>query len=872
MKFGRYQLMAKHKQPIFKQMRGIIILFVLFFLWPPVQASVPDSAYIFAYSTAKNNNHNGLHFAWSIDKKHWQGIGQERTYLSSDYGRWGTQKMMFDPYLYRAPDGMWHCVWGLNDNDGVFAHASSRDLVSWNSQSYPLVYPQGNLKSPVLTFESNLGEYIIMWQTDKIEARSYSVRTKDFKVYSKPKKEAYRNKKDKISLAGQPLSGTMHKVEWAQLEKLFQADKMEQLKQKLYSERAQDDSARFAGLKPLEGTLALTDDKPREISDIFMGVFFEDINYAADGGLYGELLQNRGFEYTSSDKKEWHGLSFWKASNNDVRLSIDSIAPVHQNNGHYLTLVAPEGQGVINEGFGGVTLKGGERFDFTVFARGKDKDVGKLIVRVLDSAGRMIAQAQTKRVAANQWAKYEAILELADTVHNGQLMVLTESGAAVDLDMVSLFPINTFHNRKNGMRADIAQHIADMKPRFVRFPGGCVAHGDGLENIYHWKNTIGPLEERIGQRNLWGYHQSYGLGYFEYFQFCEDLDAEPIPVVAAGVPCQNSGHHGHPIGGQQCGIAMGDMDAYIQDILDLIEYANGDQTTTWGRKRAQAGHPEPFGLKYIGVGNEDLITDVFVERFTMIYQALQEKHPEIKVIGTAGPFYEGSDYTQGWKLADSLAIPLIDEHYYTSPGWFIHNQDFYDKYDRSKSKVYLGEYAAHITGRVSTVETALAEALHLCNLERNGDLVTMTSYAPLLAKEGSTQWNPDLIYFDNLSVKPTTGYYVQQLFGQNAGEEYLFSNLSLSSADDAVTRRIGKSIVRDRNTGDLIVKLVNLLPAAVSLKTDFSSLGIQTNTSQAFVLSGNFDDKEVVPKSMELNPKGFVLEPYSLTILRIKTK
>jgi alpha-L-arabinofuranosidase len=316
---------------------------------------------------------------------------------------------------------------------------------------------------------------------------------------------------------------------------------------------------------------------------------------------------------------------------------------------------------------------------------------------------------------------------------------------------------------------------------------------------------------------------------------------------------------------------MSEMDAYVQDVLDLVEYANGDITTEWGRKRAEAGHPKPFNLKYIGVGNEDLITDIFEERFTMIYNALKEKHPEITVIGTVGPFFEGTDYVEGWKLADKLEIPIVDEHYYNPPGWYIHNQDFYDKYDRSKSKVYLGEYAAHLPGRPNNIESALTEALHLCNVERNGDIVVMTSYAPLLAREGNTQWNPDLIYFNNTEVKPTVGYWVQQLFGQNIGDEYIFSDIKLSNNWDVVTKRIAKSIVRDSKTGDLIVKLVNLLPIEVKASIDLSEYNITTRSAVKTILTGTPDDRLAKPVTENVQFNGQdTFPPYSFTIIRIK--
>ena len=426
------------------------------------------------------------------------------------------------------------------------------------------------------------------------------------------------------------------------------------------------------------------------------------------------------------------------------------------------------------------------------------------------------------------------------------------------------------------MRADLAQVLADLKPRFLRFPGGCVAHGDGIGNIYRWENTIGPLEARNPQRNIWGYHQSFGLGYFEYLQFCEDIGAEAIPVVAAGVPCQNSAHHGCVIGGQQGGIPMEEMDAYVQSILNLIEYANGDAKSEWGKKRAEAGHPEPFNLKYIGVGNEDLISDIFTERFRMIYDAIRKHYPEITVIGTAGPFSEGSDYTEGWKLATELGVELVDEHYYQPPGWYLNNQDYYDRYDRTKAKVYLGEYAAHVPGRHNNLETALCEALHLINVERNGDIVEMTSYAPLLAKEGNTQWNPDLIYFNNSEVKTTVGYHVQKLFGNHAGNEYYSSLIVASDNREDIRKRIASSFVTDAETNDLIIKMVNLLPVAVSSTIDLSKMNIaQGEEANLIVMNGDLDDKSVTPAESAITVSevlDYQLPAYSLSVIRIKRK
>ncbi len=444
--------------------------------------------------------------------------------------------------------------------------------------------------------------------------------------------------------------------------------------------------------------------------------------------------------------------------------------------------------------------------------------------------------------------------------------VKVASGEQLAVDMVSLFPQKTFRNRKNGLRKDLAQMIADIKPRFVRFPGGCVAHGNGMDNIYNWKHTIGKLEERKPDFNLWGYHQTKGLGYFEYFQYCEDIGAEPLPVLAAGVPCQNSAHnHATGLAGQQGGIPMEHMDEYVQDVLDLIEWATGDKSTVWGRKRAEAGHPKPFHLKYLGIGNEDLISTAFKERFDMIYKAVKTQYPEITVIGTVGPFYEGSDYEFGWDFASKLEVPMVDEHYYVAPTWMINNQRYYDKYDRNKPKVYLGEYATW----GNTLYNALSEALHLCNVERNADIVSMTSYAPLLAKEGFTQWNPDLIYFNNTDVNPTINYEVQKLFGNYSGEEYIASDLTVDNPSAEIQKRIVQSVVRNKETGNLIVKLVNLLP--VETTVELSNLKIQGSVIKRTVLRGNPSDKKVVPVSDRWIPDGnkIILPAYSFVVLEL---
>lgn len=835
-----------------------------------------DSAYIFAYATVKDDNHNGLHFAWSLDKESWHVVGAEHSFVRCDYGRWGSEKKMFSPYLLRSADGFWHCVWSLNNKDGAFAYVSSPDLVYWGRQSYPVVKPEDNCLMPTINYDNANKTYSVTWLSNNTgKEQYYLVNTKDFKTYS-PTKQAKKADVDrqKLLIGGEEQTGTIHKVEWSIIDGLIKAQQLAVYKGQQWGERAYIEPDRFK--EPVTVSITWEPQRKKKISDLLIGIFFEDINYAADGGLYAELVQNRDFEYHPDDKegrdKNWNSYKAWSLTDGNTQLHIDTIEPIHFNNKHYAVLnMKGIGAGLINEGFDGIPIKSGEKYNFSVFARSPESRKGKLIVRLIGKNGEVYGEAVTSSIT-KEWKKYETVITVSNTVSDARIIVIPQQTGRVDLDMVSLFPQKTFKGRKNGLREDLAQVIADMKPRFVRFPGGCVAHGDGIKNIYRWENTIGELEARKPQRNLWGYHQTAGLGYFEYFQFCEDISAEPVPVVAAGVPCQNSAHHGCPAGGQQGGIPMAEMDDYIQSILNLIEYANGDAKTVWGKKRADAGHPKPFNLKYIGVGNEDLITDVFEERFTLIYNAIKERYPEITVIGTVGPFCEGTDYVEGWKLANKLNLPMVDEHYYQSPGWYLNNQDYYDRYDRSGSQVYLGEYAAHIPGRHNNIETALCEALHLANVERNGDIVTMTSYAPLFAKEGYTQWNPDLIYFNNTEVKPTVGYYVQKLYGQHAGDEYILAKIAVSDTRKDVQKRIASSIVRDSKTGDIIIKMVNILPVKVKATFNLSGIRLSGKMAQITVLSGNLDDKQAKPEEGKINVGPdfeYEMPEHSFSVIRI---
>lgn len=838
-----------------------------------LHANEPDSAYLFAYG---ENNGSGLYFAWCTDQDNWHAIGHRHTFLKSDYGRWGSQKRMHDPFLTQAPDGQWHAVWSLNDEDGAIAHAVSDDLIYWEPQSYPVLMPLGNCLLPEIVYDEQHRGFEIRWQRDKPAKGTFHSFTSDFTRFTPAvMQELPESGRREVMVAGNRLTGTVHRVPWQVIEGLISAQRLTAYKQLLHSERVAISPDRFR--EPLSVSIKPETDAKKPISDLLMGIFYEDINYAADGGLYAELIQNRGFEYDPADKegrdKNWHSLTAWSVRPADA-LRIDTLTPLHSHNRHYAVLhIEKEGVALTNEGFNGIALKAGEKYDLSLFARSPEKRKSSIRVRLTGKNGEIYGEVITRTIG-NEWKKLQAVITATHTADDARIEIMPQQTGRVDLDMISLFPQQTFKGRKNGMRADLAQVLADLKPRFMRFPGGCVAHGDGIGNIYRWENTIGPLEARKPQRNLWGYQQSFGLGYFEYFQFCEDIGAEPVPVVAAGVPCQNSAHHGCVIGGQQGGIPMEEMDEYIQSVLNLIEYANGDTKSEWGSKRAEAGHPKPFNLKYIGVGNEDLISAIFAERYVMIHNAIREKYPEITVIGTAGPFSEGSDYVEGWNLATEMGLTLVDEHYYQPPGWYLNNQDYYDRYDRSKAKVYLGEYAAHVPGRHNNLETALCEALHLINVERNGDIVTMTSYAPLLAKEGFTQWNPDLIYFNNTEVRPTVGYFVQKLFGHHAGSEYIASRIIPSDNREDIRKRIAASFVTDKETNDLIIKLVNLLPVTVSSNIDLTDMQLSGDTPALLtVMKGDLDDKTVRPEESTLPISGqldYALPAYSFSIIRIK--
>ncbi len=747
----------------------------------------------------------GLHLAYLTDEDKWVDVGQ---LCASDYGPWGAEKKMYNPFVVKANDGTWRALWSVNDHAPQFAVAYSEDLITWRPQDYPIVKEKGVLD--VAAYQMDDGNFDVYLKTK--QGKRYVQVSPDFRTFQEDSLEATADEilwqRDTATINGKLYQGCDFEVPAVHLQYI----------RSWFKALAEDNAENNRPLPktpaaPLEATLTIVPNKQHRISDKLMGIFFEDISRAADGGLCAELLQNGDFEYNGEDHQhQWKATTAWQGN---VNVATDN--GVSQNNPHYAIVGDTP---IYNIGWDGIAAKRGMVYEVSFQARCLDGKKKQLTVALVNKEGLPMAQAKMK-VEGDQWAEYQAQLCITDK-YKGELgtdkdirfAIFPKGEEKVGVDLVSLKPQDTY--KGHGLRKDLAEAIADLKPRFVRFPGGCMLHGQGLDNIYHWKESVGPQKDRKPAYNIWGYHQSRQLGFYEYFQWCEDMGAEPLPVLAAGVPCQNSVANSLGVAGQQGGIPMKDMPQYIQDVLDLVEWANGDPATSkWAKLRADAGHPAPFHLKMIGIGNEDLISTDFETRYLMICKAVKEKYPQLEVIGTVGPFHwPSSDYIEGWKLAKahSNIIDAVDEHYYEQPGWFINHQDYYDQYDRKAPKVYLGEYASR---GADALDNALAEGIHLCNVERNGDVVEMASYAPLLSKDGYSNWSPDMIYFNNNNVRASESYKMQRMFGQHAGDTYISSVLELPAE---LKKYVGTSVVKDSKTGKTWLKVVNALPRILKLK------------------------------------------------------
>ncbi len=648
----------------------------------------------------------------------------------------------------------------------------------------------------------------------------------------------------------------------------------------------------------------------KAISNELIGIFFEDISSAADGGLYAEMVQNGSFEFSPVERDGWGPGTAWKMirpGHSLGWLEVRNDNPVHPNNATYMRLNIErtkeysdyrgwKGFGIQNDGFDGFSVKAGEKYDFSAYLRNVDASAKQVRIALVEiqqgwppKDPKLLANAIID-VKDNAWKKYEVVLTPDSCSKNAVLQILVLNNGALDIDVVSLMPEDTY--KGHGLRKDLAQALADLQPKFMRFPGGCVVHGggDGFWDTYRWKTTIGPKEQRRPLKNTWGYHQSMGLGYFEYFQFCEDLGMQPVPILPCGVSCQgaNGGWSMWPTQAQDV-VPMSEMDEWVAEAIDLIEWANGDPATNkWAKMRADAGHPAPFNLKYLGLGNEEKISPEFCERFKYIYERVTKAHPEIVIVGTAGPgsHPDNPDFQNGWKLAEETAMPIIDEHYYEPNAYFLSSRQ-YNYYPRDrKTKVYLGEYAA----KDKKLIDALAEGLYLLHVEKNGDVVAMTSYAPLFARKTNTNWNPDLIYFDNERPYLTCSYYVQQLFGQSSGNYYYGDCVTIENPD-AAPRWQGlpkdqesgnlqdQSVVLNTKTRQLFVKICNASGEAKKAHINLSRFGIKKMATKT-VLSGkaddenNYDAQPIVPVkeqikaqkkfSLDIAPYSFVMLQYSL--------
>ncbi len=534
-----------------------------------------------------------------------------------------------------------------------------------------------------------------------------------------------------------------------------------------------------------------------ESLDDLYGIFFEDINHAADGGLYGELVRNRSFEFCEVDNPQYNSWTAWEKilpADCRGRIDIHTSRPCSAKNPHYLVIdamVPMSGMGVKNLGYeGGIPLEGGHEYKFSMYIAcdGRDADVKV----TLESADGEEYCAEVVSVKSKEWEKREITFVAPKTDYSAVLALRLVTQGRVYLDNISLFPKDTFMGRENGLRKDLAQLLKDLKPKFMRFPGGCLVHDGSInsedrDSMYRWKNTIGDVKDRPSKRSNWGYNQTLGLGYYEYFQLCEDIGAKPLPVVPGGY----DPHH-------QRLVPLDQLDEWIQDALDLIEFANGDMKTKWGRIRSELGHEKPFNLEYLGIGNEE-VGDGFFERYPYFHKAIKEKYPEIKLINSAGPFVGGGEYRKGWASAKENGSELIDEHYYLSPEWFIANHHHYDHLPRwTDTKVFLGEYATW----GNTWYNALAEASYMVGMERNAKNVKLACYAPLFCNVNYRNWAPDMIWFDNHRAYATPNYYVQKLFMNNQGEVGIDSKVETDVQNEIWEYKSGKEIylVPQQNT------------------------------------------------------------------------
>ena len=605
------------------------------------------------------------------------------------------------------------------------------------------------------------------------------------------------------------------------------------------------------------------------IQPTMYGIFFEDINFGADGGLYAELVENRSFEFPQQ-------LMGWSTYG---KVQVNDANPAFERNPHYVTLKESGHRdkftGLENRGFFGMGLKKGMDYHFSVYAR----TAGNTRIRVeLVGSDDEVMTKQQITIAGNNWKKYTATLKSPKTDAKGFMRIYLEGKDAVDLDHVSLFPADAW---KGLLRADLVQDLKDLHPGVFRFPGGCIVEGTDLDSRYQWKNSVGQAEHRPLNENRWNYtfphrlfpnyYQSYGLGFYEFFLLSEEIGAQPLPVLSCGLACQFQNDDKDEA---VCHVAVDDLQSYIDDALDLIEFANGGTDTKWGKLRADMGHPAPFNLQQIGIGNEQW-GPLYPVRLEKFITAIRAKYPKMKIVGTSGPSpddNDGKQFSYGWEQMRRLKADLVDEHYYRDQDWFMKNVTRYDNYDRKGPKVFAGEYACHVkedpadfpTAK-NVFEAALCEAAIMTGFERNADIVHMATYAPLFAHVEGWQWRPDLIWMDNLTTVRTPNYYVQQLYGQNPGTHVL----SLLEGKKPVTGQDGlcASAVYDKNTNGYIVKITNTSAEPKGVDITFKgikSLGKGTVTTlhaDRMDAANTIEHKNnVVPHTGDVQTEGNVLK------------
>lgn len=611
-----------------------------------------------------------------------------------------------------------------------------------------------------------------------------------------------------------------------------------------------------------------------EIQPTMYGIFIEDINFAADGGLYAELVKNRSFEFPGNRLQGWSV---------GGRVEVRDDGPFERNP-HYVRLMYPghphKHTALENNGFFGIGLKEGEQYRFSVWARLPEGEIpAQLGIELIDRASMGEVQAHTSAeitVDSPEWKKYEVIMTSAVTDPKATLRLFLNSRVAVDLEHISLFPVDTWMGHRNGLRKDLAQALYDLQPGLFRFPGGCIVEGTDLQTRYSWKNSVGPVENRPLNENRWqhtfrhryypDYYQSYGLGFYEYFLLSEEIGAEPLPVISCGLACQfqNETMDAHQ--------PVDQLDCYIQDALDLIEFANGGIETTWGSLRAQMGHPEPFGMKYIGVGNEQWGPE-YPERLEPFIRAIRVAYPEIQIVGSSGPNSEGEQFDFLWSEMERLEVDLVDEHFYRPESWFLSQGARYDGYERKGPKVFAGEYACHVQGKKwNHFEASLLEAAFITTLERNADIVHMSSYAPLFAHIEGWQWRPDLIWFDNLRSFRSCSWYVQKLYTQYSGTNVLkltdMDGINITGADGQMG--LFASSVYDADNGRIYMKVINVSDQPQQIKVNFEGLRKKESFRGVEAVSFHSDDPDaentldepfrIVPQTGTLDFEGKVLE------------